>query len=69
MANILTIVTCAFFSLILLGSIWFAGPDLILPASFMIVAILVGGLCLNIAASSMKEREALMKDWAKKNPM
>ena len=63
MANAITFVGCAIVSLILFISILLAGPHLLLPATFMIVTVLVGGLCVYIANGMIKRRAEIMKDW------
>ncbi len=63
MANIITFIGCGIVTLLLLMSIMLAGPHLLLPASFMIVSILVGGLCIYVAGGMIKSRAKIMKDW------
>ncbi|WP_138381062.1 hypothetical protein [Luteithermobacter gelatinilyticus] len=63
MANKITIISGILLSLILLGSIKFAGPDLLLPAVFMIVTVFVGGLCIHVVTGILKRREEVVKDW------
>jgi len=68
MANIITFVGCGILSLLLLISIMLAGPHLLLPATFMIVVILVGGLCVYVASGMIKNRAAVVKEWEAKHP-
>jgi len=63
MANAITFVGCGIISLLLLMSILLAGPHLLLPATFMIVTVLVGGLCVYIANGLVQRRAEIMKDW------
>lgn len=63
MANAITFIGCGVISLLLLMSILLAGPHLLLPATFMIVVVLVGGLCVYIANGMVKRRAEIMKDW------
>lgn len=63
MANTITFITCGIISLLLLMSIMLAGPHLLLPATFMIVTVLVGGLCVYIANGIIQRRTEIMKDW------
>ncbi len=63
MANTITFVGCGVVSLLLFISILLAGPHLLLPATFMIVTVLVGGLCVYIANGMIKRRAEIMKDW------
>ena len=57
------IITCGLLTFLLMLSIMFAGPHLLLPASFMIVVVLVGGYCVHIANGMIKRRTEIMKDW------
>lgn len=68
MANIINFVACGVVSLLLLLSIILAGPHLLLPATFMIVVVLVGGLCIYVADDMIKNRAAIVKDWEARNP-
>ncbi len=63
MANIITFIGCGVVALLLLISIMMAGPHLLLPATFMIVVVLVGGLCVYIANGMLQTRTEIMKDW------
>ncbi|PCI33187.1 MAG: hypothetical protein COB54_05430 [Alphaproteobacteria bacterium] len=63
MANAITFVGCGIVSLLLLMSIMLAGPHLLLPATFMIVVVLVGGFCVYIAGGMIQRRTEIMKDW------
>ncbi len=63
MANTITFIGCGIVSLLLLMSILLAGPHLLLPATFMIVTVLVGGLCVYIANGMIKRRTEIMKEW------
>jgi len=63
MANAITFIGCGIISLLLVMSILLAGPHLLLPATFMIVTILVGGLCVYIANGMIQRRTEIMKDW------
>ena len=63
MANTITFIACGFISLLLLMSIMFAGHHLLLPATFMIVTILIGGLCIYVANGMIKRRAEIMKSW------
>lgn len=63
MANAITFVGCGIVSLLLLMSIMLAGPHLLLPATFMIVVVLVGGFCVYIASGMIQRRTEIMKDW------
>ena len=63
MTNAITFVGCGIVSLLLLMSIMLAGPHLLLPATFMIVVVLVGGLCVHIASNMIQRRTEIMKDW------
>ncbi|MCK5424011.1 MAG: hypothetical protein KAI89_01470 [Emcibacter sp.] len=65
MTNTITFVACGIVSLLLLMSILLAGPHLLLPATFMIVTVLVGGLCVYIANGMIQSRAEIMKDWDK----
>lgn len=66
--NAITFVGCGIVSLLLLMSILLAGPHLLLPATFMIVTVLVGGLCIYIANGIMQRRSEIVKEWEAKNP-
>ena len=68
MTNAITFVGCGILSLLLLVSIMLAGPHLLLPATFMIVTVLVGGLCVYIANGIIRQRAEVMKDWEAGNP-
>jgi len=68
MTNAITFVGCGILSLVLLVSIMLAGPHLLLPATFMIVTVLVGGLCVYIANGIIRQRAEVMKDWEVGNP-
>lgn len=63
MANVITFIGCGFVSLLLVMSILLAGPSLLLPATFMIVTVLIGGLCIYIANGMIKSRTKIMKGW------
>ncbi len=63
MANTITFIGCGVVSLLLFISILLAGPHLLLPATFMIVTILVGGFCIYIANNMIERRAEIMKDW------
>ena len=63
MVNAITFVGCGIVSLLLLMSILLAGPHLLLPATFMIVTVLVGGLCIYIANGMIKRRAEIIKSW------
>ncbi|PHZ84149.1 hypothetical protein [Paremcibacter congregatus] len=63
MANAITFIGCGVITLLLVMSIMLAGPHLLLPATFMIVVVLVGGLCVYIASGMIKRRAEIMKDW------
>ncbi|MCF8473363.1 MAG: hypothetical protein K9G26_01595 [Emcibacter sp.] len=63
MANTITFIGCGIVSLLLLMSILLAGPHLLLPATFMIVTVIVGGFCVYIANGIMKRRAEIMKKW------
>ncbi len=63
MANTITFIGCGIVSLLLLMSILLAGPHLLLPATFMIVTVIVGGFCIYIANGMMKRRAEIMKKW------
>ena len=63
MANTITFIGCGIVSLLLLMSILLAGPHLLLPATFMIVTVLVGGLCVYIANGMIRQRAEIMKEW------
>jgi len=63
MANVITFIGCGFLSLLLLASILWTGPHLLLPATFMIITILIGGYCVYIAGNMIKRRAEIMKDW------
>jgi len=63
MANTITFIGCGIISLLLLMSIMLAGPHLLLPATFMIVVVLVGGFCMYVANGMLKRRAELMKKW------
>lgn len=63
MANTITFIGCGILSLLLVMSILLAGPHLLLPATFMIVVILVGGLCIYIANGMIRSRAEIMKKW------
>lgn len=63
MANAITFIGCGIVSLVLLTSILLAGPHLLLPATFMIVTMLVGGLCIYVANGMIRRRAEIMKDW------
>ncbi len=65
MANTITFIGCGIVSLLLLMSIMLAGPSLLLPATFMIVTILVGGLCIYVAGGLIRRRAEIMKTWDK----
>lgn len=65
MANAITFIGCGVITLLLFMSILFAGPHLLLPATFMIVVILVGGFCVYIAGGMLQRRAEIMKDWDK----
>ncbi len=62
MANTITFIGCGIVSLLLLMSILLAGPHLLLPGIFMIVTVLVGGLCVYIANGMIQRRTEIMKD-------
>lgn len=68
MAKNITIIGCVITTIILLLSINFAGPDLLLPAVFMIIAVLVGGLCIYVVTDVMAKRNDIVKDWEANNP-
>ena len=63
MANTITFIGCGIVSLLLLMSILLAGPHLLLPATFMIVTVLVGGFCVYIANGMIQRRTEIMKEW------
>ena len=63
MANTITFIGCGIVSLLLLMSILLAGPHLLLPATFMIVVVLVGGLCIYVANGMLHRRAEIMKEW------
>lgn len=63
MANTITFIGCGIVSLLLLMSILLAGPHLLLPATFMIVVVLVGGLCIYVANGMIRQRTEIMKEW------
>jgi len=65
MANTITFIGCGVVSLLLLMSIMLAGPSLLLPATFMIVVVLVGGLCIYVAGGLIRRRAEIMKTWDK----
>lgn len=69
MANIITFISCGITSFVLLMAILFAGPHLLLPATFMIVTVLVGGLCVYVANGMVTQRMEIMKEWEDKNPV
>jgi len=68
MAKNITFIGCVVTTIILLLCIKFAGPDLLLPAVFMIIAVLVGGLCIYVVVDVMAKRNEIMKDWEANNP-
>ncbi|MCF6197232.1 MAG: hypothetical protein L3J50_11085 [Emcibacter sp.] len=63
MANTITFIACGIVSLLLLASIMFAGHHLLLPATFMIVTVLIGGLCIYVANGMIQRRAEIMKSW------
>lgn len=68
MANIVTLISCVILSGLLVLSIVLAGYHLLVPASFMIVTVFVGGLCIYVAGGNFKVRQQLIKDWEARNP-
>jgi len=68
MTNAITLAGCGILSLVLLVSIMLAGPHLLLPATFMIVTVFVGGLCIYIASGIIRQRAEVIKDWEARNP-
>lgn len=68
MANIATLISCVILSGLLFLSIILAGPHLLVPASFMIVTVFVGGLCIYVAGGILDSRRQVMKDWEARNP-
>lgn len=68
MANIVTLVSCVILAGLLLLSIILAGYHLLVPATFMIVTVFVGGLCVYVAGGILDSRKQVMKDWEARNP-
>ncbi|MBL4603770.1 MAG: hypothetical protein JKY84_13565 [Emcibacteraceae bacterium] len=68
MANIINIISCGIVTVFLLISIAFAGPHLLLPATAMILTILVGGLCVYVAIGMFQARNKIEKEWEAENP-
>ncbi|MCC3861913.1 hypothetical protein [Pseudemcibacter aquimaris] len=68
MANTINIIACGITCLFLFVSILLAGPHLLLPATFMIVTVLVGGLCVYVADGMIKARNKIEKEWEAENP-
>ena len=68
MTNILTFAGSAFLALILWISIMLTGPDLLLPATFMIVTVFVGWLCIYVVSGILSRRSKVVKDWEAKHP-
>ena len=68
MANIINVISCGIVTVFLLISIAFAGPHLLLPATAMILTILVGGLCVNVAIGMFQARGKIEKEWEANNP-
>lgn len=68
MANIINIISCGIVTLFLLLSIALAGPHLLLPATAMIVVVLVGGLCIYVAGGLIQSRNKIEKEWLANNP-
>lgn len=68
MANTINVIACGITTLLLLISIAFAGPHLLLPAVAMIVTVLVGGLCVYVAIGMLQSRKAIEQEWEANNP-
>ncbi|WP_321395430.1 hypothetical protein [Emcibacter sp.] len=68
MTNILTFAGSAFLALVLLIAILLTGPDLLLPATFMIVTVFVGWLCIYVVSGILSSRSKAVKDWEARHP-
>ena len=68
MANTINFISCGIVTLFLVISILLAGPHLLLPATAMIVVILVGGFCVYIAGGMFQARAKIEKEWEANNP-
>lgn len=68
MANTINFISCVIVTLFLLLSIVLAGPHLLLPATAMIVTVLVGGFCIYVANGMIQSRNKIEKEWEADNP-
>ncbi|WP_417316640.1 hypothetical protein [Emcibacter sp.] len=68
MTNILTFAGSALLALVLLISILLTGPDLTLPATFMIITVFVGWLCIYVVSGILSNRSKVVKDWEARHP-